>query len=58
MQQLWGDMSAWWANYTAAHPANYQVPWDEFHEAFHAHHIPAGAMRRKYQEFMDLKQGG
>jgi hypothetical protein len=37
---------------------NYQVLWGEFHEAFHAHHIPIGVMRRKHQEFMDLKQGG
>jgi hypothetical protein len=26
-QQLWGDTSAWWANYTATLPADYQVPW-------------------------------
>jgi hypothetical protein len=33
------------------------VSWVEFHNAFHDYHIPAGVMRRKYQEFMDLKQG-
>jgi hypothetical protein len=22
-QQMWGDASAWWANYTATHPADY-----------------------------------
>jgi hypothetical protein len=48
----------WWANYTAAHPMDYQVPWVEFRSAFRAHHILAGMTRRKYQEFMDLKQGG
>jgi hypothetical protein len=48
----------WWANYTATRPANYQVSWGEFREGFHAHHIPAGVMRMKHQEFMDLKQGG
>jgi hypothetical protein len=37
---------------------NYQVPWGEFREAFHTHHISVGVMRRKHQEFMDLKQGG
>jgi hypothetical protein len=36
----------------------YQVLWDEFCETFHAHPIPAGIMRMKHQEFMDLKQGG
>jgi hypothetical protein len=57
-QQLCGDASAWWANYTATHPVDYQVPWADFHDAFHAHYIPAGVMRKKHQEFMDLKQGG
>jgi hypothetical protein len=58
VQQLCGDASAWWANYTTAHPMDYQVPWVEFRSAFHTHRIPAGVMRRKHQEFMDLKQGG
>jgi hypothetical protein len=57
-QQLWGDASAWWANYTATRPVDYQVPWAEFRDAFRAHYIPAGMMRMKRQEFMDLKQGG
>jgi hypothetical protein len=34
------------------------VLWTEFRIAFHAHHILAGVMRKKHQEFMDLKQGG
>jgi hypothetical protein len=58
VQQLRGDASAWWANYTAAHPTDYQVPWVEFHDAFRALYIPAGVMSKKRQEFMDLKQGG
>jgi hypothetical protein len=37
---------------------DYQVPWTEFHNAFRAHHIPAGMMMKKHQKFMDLKQGG
>jgi hypothetical protein len=37
---------------------NYQVSWTEFRDAFLAHYIPAGVMRKKRQEFMDLKQGG
>jgi hypothetical protein len=57
-QQLRGDASTWWANYTATRPVDYQVPWAEFHDAFHAYYIPAGMMRKKHQEFMDLKQGG
>jgi hypothetical protein len=29
MQQLRGDTSAWWANYTATRPVDYQVSWAE-----------------------------
>jgi hypothetical protein len=47
-QQLRGDASAWWANYAATHPADYQVPWAEFRSAFRAHHIPVGMMRKKH----------
>jgi hypothetical protein len=57
-QQLCGNASTWWTNYTATCPADYQVPWTDFRNAFHAHHIPIGVMRRKHQEFMDVKQGG
>jgi hypothetical protein len=58
MQQLRGDASVWWANYTATHPTNYQVSWTEFRSAFCAHYILISVMRKKRQEFMDLKQGG
>jgi hypothetical protein len=47
--------AVWWANYTATHPTDYQVLWAEFCEAFRAHYIPTGVMRKKCQEFMDLK---
>jgi hypothetical protein len=47
VQQLRGDASAWWANYTITHPTDYQVPWAEFHDAFRAYYIPAGVMRKK-----------
>jgi hypothetical protein len=48
----------WWANYTATRPTDYQVSQTEFRIAFHTNHILAGVMRKKRQEFMDLKQGG
>jgi hypothetical protein len=57
-QQLRCDASAWWVNYTATHPTDYEVSWAEFRNAFRAYYIPAGVMRKKCQEFMDLKQGG
>jgi hypothetical protein len=34
------------------------VSWAEFRDVFRAHYIPAGVMRKKRQEFPDLKQGG
>jgi hypothetical protein len=37
---------------------DYHVPWVEFRNAFRAYYIPTGVMRKKRQEFMDLKQGG
>jgi hypothetical protein len=46
-QQLHDDASAWWANYTATHPADHQVLWAEFHDTFRAHYIPTGVMRKK-----------
>jgi hypothetical protein len=57
-QQLCGDATAWWANYVATHPADYQVLWTKFRSTFRSHHILAGVMRKKRQEFMDVKQGG
>jgi hypothetical protein len=39
-------------------PADYQVSWTEFHSAFHTYYIIAGMMRKKCQEFIDLKLGG
>ncbi|GJN40281.1 hypothetical protein PR202_gb29479 [Eleusine coracana subsp. coracana] len=57
-QQLQGSASAWWANYEASLPAGRRVEWNEFKTAFCAHFIPAGLMQRKFQEFIDLKQGG
>jgi hypothetical protein len=58
VQQLRGDTSAWWANYTTTRPMDYEVSWTEFRSAFRAHYIPAGVMWKKRQVFMDLKQGG
>jgi hypothetical protein len=52
-QQLLGDARAWWACFTATHPAN-QVQWAEFRDAFRAQHVPTGIMKSKYREFMHL----
>jgi hypothetical protein len=57
-QQSRGDASEWWANYATTRPVDYQVPWTEFRSAFCVHHILAGVMRKKHQEFMNVQQGG
>jgi hypothetical protein len=46
-QQLGDDATAWWANYIATRPADYQVSWTEFRDAFRTYYIPAGMMRKK-----------
>jgi hypothetical protein len=38
-------------------PANREVEWGEFKAAFRGHHIPAGIMDRKLNEFLALTQG-
>jgi hypothetical protein len=53
-QQLLGDARAWWANFTATRSVN-QVQWVEFREAFRVKHIPAGIMKSKHREFLDLQ---
>jgi hypothetical protein len=54
---LLGNTRAWWANFTAALPANHQVEWTEFREAFKVQHIPLDTLLTKHKEFMDLRQG-
>jgi hypothetical protein len=44
-------------NYIATHLMDDQVSWAEFYDVFRGHYIPADVMRKKCQEFMNLKQG-
>jgi hypothetical protein len=53
-QQLCGPTCALWDNITAAIQDDHQVSWAEFRTAFHGHHIPAGLMVCKLQEFLHL----
>ncbi|CAO2190166.1 unnamed protein product [Urochloa humidicola] len=48
----------WWDAYTAAHANADTITWQEFRNSFRNHHIPAGLMKLKKKEFIDLKQGG
>jgi len=56
-QQLRSTACLWWDHYNDMLPADHIVTWDEFKNAFRAHHIPEGLMERKLNEFLDLTQG-
>jgi len=56
-QQLRGPARTWWDNHVTMFPADTRFTWEQFKEAFRAHHIPAGVIRRKLTEFLALKQG-
>ena len=47
----------WWDHYHRMLPADHVVNWNEFKIAFRAHHIPAGLLDRKLNEFLTLTQG-
>jgi hypothetical protein len=38
-------------------PAGHEVSWEEFKAAFRRHHILAGILDRKLNEFLALNQG-
>jgi hypothetical protein len=56
-QLLRGSASAWWANFTATIQDGHQVLWAECRTTFRGHHIPAGLLVHKLQEFLHLQQG-
>jgi hypothetical protein len=56
-QQLRGPARTWWDHFRAMLPAGHEVSWEEFKTAFRGHHIPAGILDRKLNEFLALNQG-
>jgi hypothetical protein len=56
-QQLRGAARIWWDNYCAMQPDGHVISWEEFRNAFRAHHIPEGLMERKLNEFLALTKG-
>jgi hypothetical protein len=56
-QQLRGPARTWWDHFLAMQPVDHVVEWEEFKKAFRGHHIPAGIMDRKLNEFLALTQG-
>jgi hypothetical protein len=56
-QQLRGAARIWWDNFCAMQTNGHAISWEEFRNAFRAHHIPEGLMERKLNEFLALTQG-
>jgi hypothetical protein len=56
-QQLRGPARTWWDHFRAMLPADREVSWEEFKTTFRGHHIPAGILDRKLNEFLALNQG-
>jgi hypothetical protein len=55
--QLTGTTLAWWENYCAAAQDASTITWKEFVDEFRRYHIPAATMKRKADEFHELRQG-
>jgi hypothetical protein len=56
-QQLRGPARTWWDHFRAMLPTDHVVTWEEFKTAFIGHHILAGILDRKLNEFLALTQG-
>jgi hypothetical protein len=56
-QQLHGAARIWWDSYCAMQTDGHVISWEEFRNAFRAHHIPEGLVERKLNEFLALTQG-
>jgi hypothetical protein len=53
-QQLRGPTRTWWDHFLTMLPANHVVTWEAFKTAFRGHHIPAGILDCKLNEFLAL----
>jgi hypothetical protein len=56
-QYLHGPAAAWWEDFSSTQPKDEDITWDSFKDNFRKHHIPAGLIGIKKQEFLTLKQG-
>ena len=54
-QQFGGPARTWWDNHVAMFPEGTRFIWAQFKEAFKAHHIPTGVIRRKLIEFCNTR---
>ena len=55
--QLQGAALDWWDFYTCSHATPANITWQEFKDSFRSHHMPAGLIKLKKEEFLSLKQG-
>jgi predicted PolB exonuclease-like 3'-5' exonuclease len=56
-QQLRDPALTWWDHFHAMLPVGQEVSWEEFKTAFRGHHILAGILDHKLNEFLALNQG-
>jgi hypothetical protein len=56
-QRLHGPAQTWWDHFLAMQLVDHMVEWGEFKAAFRGHHILAGIMDRKLNEFLALTKG-
>jgi hypothetical protein len=56
-QQLRGPARTWWDYFRAMLHADHVVRWEKFKTAFRGHHILAGILDCKLNEFLALTQG-
>ncbi|WVZ58259.1 hypothetical protein U9M48_008545 [Paspalum notatum var. saurae] len=52
-----GAVEQWWESYRLAHNNPNTITWQEFSKRFRAHHVPAGVISLKKEEFLALTQG-
>jgi hypothetical protein len=55
-QLLRGPARTWWDHFITMLLVDHVVEWREFKAAFRGHHIPAGIMDHKLNEFLALTQ--
>jgi hypothetical protein len=55
--QLTRTALAWWENYCAATKDPSAITWDEFVKEFRRYHIPEATLKRKVDEFRELRHG-
>nr|CAB3502823.1 unnamed protein product [Digitaria exilis] len=56
--QFEGAALDWWVAYQYAQPDRNQITWQQFSDAFRAHHVPEGLTVLKKREFLALTQEG